>query len=196
LPKSTQPISSVTPQSRSLLEFRQQKRGTEKQLSEALQRLRQLQAEQVQLKKSGNLQQQIATQTKIDRLSQQISKLFEPATLTDSHVKEAYPEASNTVPIRWSIGIQFDSEGTKRFAELTKNAAGTGRVIGIFFKGELISTPAVGPEFATEGITGGTAVITGNFTAEQVTDLVTQLRRKPGPTKEAKRSLKLRLSEG
>jgi preprotein translocase subunit SecD len=48
--------------------------------------------------------------------------------------------------------------------------------LGIFLDDVLISAPIVGPEFARTGITGGTAVITGNFTVETATDLAVKLR--------------------
>ena len=67
---------------------------------------------------------------------------------------------------RWEVAINFDNPGGKKFAELTKNLAGTGRSIGIFLDNELISAPVVGPEFADTGISGGQAVITGNFDLE------------------------------
>jgi len=60
------------------------------------------------------------------------------------------------------------------FADLTKNLAGTGRSIGIFLDNQLISAPTVGPEFASTGITGGSAVITGRFTAQEANDLGVQ----------------------
>lgn len=187
-PTVAQPILATTQQTKPLLEFRQQKRGTDQQL-------KQLQAEQAQLKQSGNVQQP-AIQAKIERLSQQIANLFEPATLTNSQVIDASPQASqvidaNTQRRLWSIAIKFSTEGEKRFAELTKNIAGTGRVIGVFLNGKLISAPVVGAEYATEGITGGSAVINGNFTAEQAKDLAVQLRTQPVLTTEPDRSLRL-----
>ena len=53
---------------------------------------------------------------------------------------------------------------------------GTGRSIGVFLDKEPISTPTVGPTFAATGITGGKAVITGDFTTETANDLAVQLR--------------------
>ena len=73
--------------------------------------------------------------------------------------------------------IYFDNEGAQRFAELTKNIALTGRSIGIFLDNDLISAPVVDdPRLAETGITGGSAVITGNFTVETANDLAVQLR--------------------
>ena len=59
---------------------------------------------------------------------------------------------------------------------MTKDLAGTGRSIGIFLDNAPISTPVVGAQFAATGITGGKAVIAGNFTTEAANDLAVQIR--------------------
>ncbi len=66
------------------------------------------------------------------------------------------------------IDIQFDEEGTKLFAELTKK--NIGKTIGIFLDGNLVSAPKV-----NEVINGGRAQITGDFTLKQVQDEVKKL---------------------
>ena len=78
--------------------------------------------------------------------------------------------------IEWQVIIDFDNEGEEKFANLTKQVAGTGRSIGIFLDNILISAPVVSPQFAVTGITGGSAVITGNFTAESANEMAVQLR--------------------
>lgn len=55
------------------------------------------------------------------------------------------------------VSLQFDDEGSKLFAELTKK--NIGKPIGIFLDNEAISTPVVNQE-----IPGGQAVISGGFT--------------------------------
>jgi len=200
----TTTIHPTTQQTTPLLEYRLQKQGTEATLLQASLQMQQVKAEQAQLKKSGNAQQQRVIQAEIDRLSQQISNLFEPATLTNYQIIDAYPKVdnplsfiapypvvSNKQQILWSIAIKFSTEGKKRFTELTKNIAGTGRALGIFVKGELISTPMVSAEFALEGITGGVSIIRGNFTAEQAKILADQLMNQPMFTIEPDRSLRL-----
>jgi preprotein translocase subunit SecD len=76
----------------------------------------------------------------------------------------------------WEVALRFDEEGGNKFAALTQAVAGTGRSLGIFLDDNLISAPVVGVEFAKTGITGGAAVITGNFDIETATDLAVQLR--------------------
>jgi preprotein translocase subunit SecD len=74
------------------------------------------------------------------------------------------------------VAIRFDQKGGELFAGLTKELAGTGRSIGIFLDNEVISSPTVGPEHAATGITGGSAIITGRFQAQEANDLGVQLR--------------------
>ena len=71
----------------------------------------------------------------------------------------------------WEVVIDFDDEGAKLFADLTRNIAGTGRGLGIFLDNQLISAPSVEPRFAVNGIDGGSASITGGFNAESARDL-------------------------
>lgn len=55
---------------------------------------------------------------------------------------------------QWVVGLEFNGEGAKKFADLTKELVG--KPMAIFFNGELQSAPRV-----NEPITGGSAVITG-----------------------------------
>lgn len=66
------------------------------------------------------------------------------------------------------VSVKFNEEGAKLFAEITR--ANVGRQLGIFLDGELLSSPVV-----NEAITGGTAVISGSFTAEEARALAQNL---------------------
>jgi len=66
------------------------------------------------------------------------------------------------------VGIEFDSEGTKLFADLTKE--NVGKQIAIFLDGQVISAPTV-----QTSITDGKAVITGNFTLDEAKKLAQRL---------------------
>lgn len=59
------------------------------------------------------------------------------------------------------LNITFTSEGGDLFADITR--ANVGNQLGIFLDGELLSAPTI-----NEAITGGSAVVTGQFTAEEV----------------------------
>jgi preprotein translocase subunit SecD len=102
--------------------------------------------------------------------------MFQPAVISGKNIMEAKAESRNTAddplqkfdpelmkntPIStiWSINLKFDQAGATEFTALTRRLAGTGRMIGIFLDGQLISSPTVGQEYAKTGITGGTATI-------------------------------------
>jgi protein-export membrane protein SecD len=58
------------------------------------------------------------------------------------------------------VSLQFNDEGSKLFAEITKR--NVGKQVAIFLDGQVLSAPMVQQE-----ILGGRAVITGNFTVEE-----------------------------
>ncbi|MEN9225556.1 MAG: protein translocase subunit SecD [Thermostichus sp. HHBFW_bins_43] len=102
--------------------------------------------------------------------------LFEHVGLTGDLLRNAYPQAPRRGSQNWEVLLEFKPEGAEKFTRLTRELAGTGRPIGIFLDDALISAPVVGAEFARTGITGGTAVITGNFTVETANDLAVKLK--------------------
>ncbi len=168
------------------LEFRTQKPDTEAKLF-ALRTLRgQLQAKQQELltQKDEAKPEEVAqnktelekNKTDLEKNKQEIKELFastEPP-LTGKLLDDAIGQP--TQGSNWDVALRFKSKGGELFATLTKQLAGTGRSIGIFLDDELISSPTVGPEFASAGITGGSAVITGRFTAKEAQDLGIQLK--------------------
>ncbi len=160
------------------LEFRQQRQGTEGQLQAEFTIRQQKQAE-LNLLRQGEVTseetERIAELTESLEVSNQaLLDLFDSVGLSGKNLRNARYGPSQG--IQWEVIIDFDNEGGQKFAELTKNIAGTGRSIGIFLDDVLISAPVVGAEFVTTGITGGSAVITGNFTAETANELAVQLR--------------------
>ena len=157
------------------LEFRKQKPGTEAQLPIELQVRAGLLQKQAELRKAGDANAIAENQAALARSNEAIAKLFEPINLTGKNLKDAnyQPTQSGNA---WEVSLRFDGKGGELFAQLTKDLAGTGRSIGIFLDQALISSPVVGPEFAQTGITGGSAVITGNFTAQSAKELAVQLR--------------------
>lgn len=161
------------------LEFRRQRQGTEgefqaeysikRQIDDQLELLRRQSRSPENNEKFKQLLQDQ------QRSNAALLALFDPIGLTGKNLKDARPsptQAGNA----WEVALRFDDEGGKKFAELTKTVAGTGRTLGIFLDNNLISAPVVGIEFESTGITGGAAVITGNFTIETANDLAVQLR--------------------
>jgi hypothetical protein len=161
--------------SRVRLSFCEQKLGTEARLQSLRKVQQELLQKQTELKKSGNHAAIATNDAALKRSDAAISSLFEKPILTEKNVVDAYPDSSansNT----FSIGLKFDTEGSKTFASLTKKLAGTGRAIGIFLNDRLLSNPIVSQYYSKTGITGGYAAISGNFSAHDAKDLAAQLR--------------------
>jgi preprotein translocase subunit SecD len=158
------------------LEFREQKAGTEGQLGAETAVLNESKAKKEILKKTKSTDKKAieAVQLAIDKQYTEISKLFNQAVITGKQLKNASPQP--LAADSWEVALEFDGPGGDAFAKMTKSLAGTGRSIGVFLDNDPISTPTVGPTFAATGITGGKAVITGNFTTETAQNLAVQLR--------------------
>ena len=157
------------------LEFKAQKPGTETQLFAYQQSQQELLAKQAELTKTEDKAAIDKNIADLQNNYSAISELFESKGLGGRNLKDAFGEPTQSSN-NWNVAIRFDDEGGKLFADLTKNLAGTGRSIGIFLDNKLISAPNVGVEFAKTGISGGAAVITGNFTPQAATELSVQLR--------------------
>ena len=97
--------------------------------------------------------------------------LFEPAAITGKDLASAQLEFNQSpggVPNEPVVALKFNAHGAQVFAELTKN--NVGRIFGIFLDGVPISTPVI-----REAIPNGTAIISGNFTAQGARDLARNL---------------------
>ncbi|MFB2934442.1 protein translocase subunit SecD [Aerosakkonemataceae cyanobacterium BLCC-F154] len=101
-------------------------------------------------------------------------QVYESVGLTGKNLKTAAPQTDQGN--QWNVAIEFDNEGAEKFAQLTKNIAGTGRAIGIFLDNQLISSPIVDAQYANTGIAGGRAIISGNFDTKTAYELAVQLR--------------------
>ena len=69
------------------------------------------------------------------------------------------------------VQLTLTPEGTTKFAEATRLARAAKEAIGIYYDGEIISSPRVDAE-----ITNGRAIIQGSFTAESAGSLATLIR--------------------
>ena len=186
-----------------MLEFRAQKAGTREQLT-GLQRLKRLiQArlnqlesrepspgeqppadvnealnatiEQAGLSLPAGATEKEQLQTLLVETERRIAPLFEEPAFTGSNLVDAGRQQQQGSS-SWEVTLRFDRVGGEKFAELTKSIAGTDRLLGISLDGRSISEASVGPQFATAGITGGAASITGSFSADEARDLEVQLR--------------------
>lgn len=92
---------------------------------------------------------------------------YQPSKLTGKQLKrsDVVFDPNSGEP---QVQLQFDSEGTKLFSEMTKQYLG--KSIAIYLDGSPISIPTVQSQ-----ISSGTAVITGNFTLVEAKQLAKRL---------------------
>ncbi|MCT7952679.1 protein translocase subunit SecD [Ancylothrix sp. C2] len=176
-PKQAERVLGGTAQ----LDFREEISNPEvtAQLNVRQQELQELLAKQVELEKKNEAeataQNEAAIRQKADQINTLSEQLYKSVGLKGNNLKEAYAQPDQTGQT-WNVGLRFDTEGGEKFAQITKNLAGTGRRIGIFLDENLISSPTVPAQFATTGISGGQAIIEGRFTVETANELAVQLR--------------------
>lgn len=91
-----------------------------------------------------------------------------PTGLTGSDLKrsQVVSDPTNGKPV---VSIEFTEEGGKKFQEITKRLVG--QMLPMFIDGELIGNPPT----VSEEISGGRAVINGEFTIDQAKQLAVQL---------------------
>lgn len=107
----------------------------------------------------------VATQTEEDILGPDTQ--WKNTELTGKNLKRAsvqFNPQDNTP----EVNLEFDDQGAKMFEDIT--GRNVGKPVAIFLDGYAISTPNV-----NEKITGGKAVITGNFTVTESRDLAKRL---------------------
>ena len=108
-------------------------------------------------------------------INNEIANLFIKTNLSGKDLVNAgrRQEQTNT---NWEVLLSFSNEGGEKFAEITKSIAGTDQLLAIILDGESISEASVGSQFLNTGITGGSATISGNFSAENARELEVQLK--------------------
>jgi preprotein translocase subunit SecD len=111
----------------------------------------------------------------LEAVNRRIVALYEPAALTGKDLAGAGRQQQQSGS-GWEVTLTFTRAGGEAFARLTQSIAGSGRLLGIVLDGRSISEASVGPEFRAAGITGGSASITGDFSAEESRELEVQLR--------------------
>jgi len=108
-------------------------------------------------------------------INDEIANLFNKTDLSGKDLINAGRRQEQTNN-NWEVLLTFNSEGGEKFAEITKLIAGTDRLLSIVLDGESISEASVGNQFINTGITGGSATISGNFSAENARELEVQLK--------------------
>jgi len=97
---------------------------------------------------------------------------FEDTGLTGTYITGATLQfgngSGNALQTQPTVQVNFNAAGTKLFSQITDQ--NVGRELGIFLDGNLLSAPVI-----QEKIDNGSAVISGNFTADQAKELATNL---------------------
>lgn len=96
---------------------------------------------------------------------------FEDTGLTGAYLSRATLDFGGSgagVVAEPAVRVDFNSEGSELFSKIT--GENVGRLIAIFLDGRIVSAPVV-----RERITGGTATISGGFTAEEARELTRNL---------------------
>ncbi len=96
-----------------------------------------------------------------------VNSMFVATELTGRYLKKATLERDPNT-LEFKVSLQFDEEGTKLFAKITKE--NIGKMVAIFLDGIPVSTPVV-----REEISGGQASISGNFTPNEAKLLMGRL---------------------
>ena len=108
-------------------------------------------------------------------ISNEIAALFNKTNLSGKDLINAGRRQEQTNN-NWEVSLSFSNEGGEKFAEITKSIAGTDQLLSIVLDGESISEASVGSQFVNTGIMGGSATISGNFSAENARELEVQLK--------------------
>ncbi|MEK7669416.1 MAG: protein translocase subunit SecD [Patescibacteria group bacterium] len=96
------------------------------------------------------------------------SGMFLETGLTGRMLQKASIQFDQNFANKPIIGLKFNEEGSQLFAKITRENVGS--VLGIFLDGNLVEAP-----YIREEISGGEAVITGDFTPEQAKQVVRDL---------------------
>ena len=98
------------------------------------------------------------------------------ASLTGEDVASATAGYNNvSTGVEHVVMLEFTPEGASKFASATKTCAMNKKTLDIYVDGVLISSPNVDSQYASSGITGGEAVISGNFTQESAEALANNI---------------------
>lgn len=112
-----------------------------------------------------------ALESQNTEISPDLPEPFLPTELTGRYLKRArldFPQSANQAMVTPTVVLEFDKDGAVLFEKITEE--NLGKIVAIYLDGYPISAPVV------QGvISGGEAVISGNFTAEEAKLLVGRL---------------------
>jgi len=110
-----------------------------------------------------DFREEATVEAKIATTSPFILRLTKKTGLTGKHIKKSSVQFDRSTG-KPEVGLEFNTEGAKIFEEITKK--NVGRPVGIFLDEFLLSAPTV-----QTVISGGQAVITGNFSLNEAKKL-------------------------
>jgi preprotein translocase subunit SecD len=157
------------------LKFGKQKAGTEPRLIVETSVQKALKSKEIELRESGKLLEISENKIALRVSAEELVKIYDQSNLTGADVKNAFPVESQDGKV-WSVGIEFDEQGSNKFTDITKDLAGTGLSLGVFLDDELVSAPVIDIKFAQTGISGGKANISGQLSANEANELATKIR--------------------
>ncbi|MEW6152418.1 MAG: protein translocase subunit SecD [Actinomycetota bacterium] len=105
-----------------------------------------------------------------------------PAAVTGDDVATATARVAGEFAVTWQVQVDFRGDGSRRWETLTGQAAcaplgDPARRIAIVLDEDVISSPEVAAEVnCPRGISGGTTVITGNFSQAEARELALLIR--------------------
>ncbi len=106
-----------------------------------------------------------------DAQGNSVAASFEDTGLTGKYLTRSslqFGNGSSQALATPTVRVDFNADGTKLFGTIT--SANVGRELGIFLDGKLLSAPVI-----QDKITDGTAIISGNFSAEVAKEMVRNL---------------------
>lgn len=175
-PKDAEQLLSQVAQ----LDFRRPNNAILAQVNVRSSELQRLLQKLPEAEKAGDAAALVKLQGEVQEKQKQLTELqdqfFVKTDLTGEDLNDAGYSISQSQPNKWDVTLRFDVDGGRKFATLTKSLAGTGQPLGIFLDGKSISQATVSERFKDNGITGGAAIITGNFELEEAKLLANQLK--------------------
>lgn len=106
----------------------------------------------------------------VDELGKPTGVTADTIILEGSDVKSAYPSFGDEGRTTIVVALELEQSGISKFSEATGRLAGTKIPISIWMDDTCISYPTVSTQ-----ITNGNAVIEGNFTLEEASDLANKI---------------------
>src|SRR4030066_2160523 len=123
------------------------------------------------VRKTAHLEFRTVKQATLEATTEALPQDFEASGLTGADLTRAQAEPSNDPQNPgYVVSLEFNSEGAKKLEEITQN--NFKKPMAMFLDDEPISWP---PPVIQAVISDGKAQITGNFTADEATQLAIQL---------------------